>query len=423
MSDVLGIALPDRWAAVPLKRVTTLVNRGTAPTYVDDSGVRMVSQAANQAAGLDWDRCRFHDFNGDATRLKGHLQPGDILVNSTGTGTLGRVGYFVQSPDSRPCVADGHVTVVRAASDLYSRFAYYWLKSQPFSEFVYAALTVGATNQIELNRERLRDAPVPVPSLEEQRRIADFLDAETSRIDRLVFLGMRSIKGLEERGGAIVDREVLQSSSSTTKLFYGLSVLRDGTHQPPQRTASGVRFLTARNVSTGVLRTTEFDSFVSEEDAASLEKSFEVIPGDILLSVKGTVGACAIVPVEFGRVVLDRNVALLRVVDGASSLWLTYVLRSRFVQDQMRISITAAAQPGLPLGVIRQLRVPDVQFSMQHSLANRVAMVWEDLANLRAAIERRNRLLSERRQALITAAVTGQFDVSTASGRNTTQGV
>ncbi|WP_280234507.1 hypothetical protein [Nocardia cyriacigeorgica] len=350
------------------------------------------------------------------------FQDGDVLVPKiTPTFEAGRA-VLVDGLQNGAGAGTTELHVLRAAREIDPRFLLYLVNTHQFLKLGEAEM-YGVAGQQRVPDSFLRDLDVALLPLEEQRRIADFLDAETSRIDRLVFLGMRSIKGLEERGDAIVDREVLQSSSSTTKLFYGLSVLRDGTHQPPQRTASGVRFLTARNVSTGVLRTTEFDSFVSEEDAASLEKSFEVIPGDILLSVKGTVGACAIVPVGFGRVVLDRNVALLRVVDGASSLWLTYVLRSRFVQDQMRISITAAAQPGLPLGVIRQLRVPDVEFSMQHSLANRVAMVWEDLANLRAAIERRNRLLSERRQSLITAAVTGQFDVSTASGRNATQGV
>lgn len=189
MNSVLGISLPDDWNVSSLKRGTTLLNRGTTPDYADNGPVRVVNQLANQPSGLHWESTRFHDFHGDPTRLKGYLLPHDILINSTGTGTLGRIGYFEGSPDAKPCVADTHVTVARAATEtIHPRFGYYWMASQPFQEYVYAALVVGATNQIELNRSYLSDAPVPLPPLEEQRRIADFLDAETSRIDRLVEL-------------------------------------------------------------------------------------------------------------------------------------------------------------------------------------------------------------------------------------------
>ncbi len=423
MNSVLGIELPDKWRSAPLKHVTSNVNRGTAPDYVDDGPVRMISQAANQAAGLDWSRCRFHSFDGDPRNLKGFLRSGDVLVNSTGTGTLGRVGYFDGSPDDRPCVADGHVTQVRANDDFDPRYLFYWLRSVPFSDYVYAALVVGATNQIELNREKLRETAVPVPPLEEQRRIADFLDAETSRIDALNNLSSRMIAALDERRRAIIDHSVQSPYAGEHKLFFCLSMLRDGTHQPPPRASAGIRFLTARNVSSGVLRTTEYDSFISDSDADGLDHSFKVLPGDLLLTVKGTIGACAVVPENFGRIVLDRNVALLRVSEGTSNIWLMHVIRSQYLQEQMRLAIAAAAQPGLPLGAIRQLRVPNIEESEQRRIADALTAKCGEIAKMVGSIERRKHLLSERRQALITAAVTGQFDVSTASGRNNTQGV
>ncbi|MFC9487250.1 restriction endonuclease subunit S, partial [Streptomyces hydrogenans] len=179
--------------------MTTKLHRGTAPVYIEDGPVRAISQATNQESGLDWSRTRYHDFLGNPAELKGYLYPCDVLINSTGTGTLGRVGYFTSPPDGVPCMADGHITIVRARrTDLDSRFAYYWLGSQPFQEFIYAALVVGATNQIELNRDRLSEAPVPLPPLSEQRRIADFLDAETARIDRICLLSKRQIAALHE---------------------------------------------------------------------------------------------------------------------------------------------------------------------------------------------------------------------------------
>src|SRR6478752_3469297 len=128
MISVLGTPLPANWTATRLKHVTSLLNRGSAPNYVEEGPVRAVSQAANQAGGLNWSRARFHDFSGNPENLKGYLRPHDVLINSTGTGTLGRIGYFEKSPDALPCMADSHVTIARANPDeLDARFSYYWL--------------------------------------------------------------------------------------------------------------------------------------------------------------------------------------------------------------------------------------------------------------------------------------------------------
>lgn len=206
-------ALPDGWEWVPLKYLTTVLRRGTTPNYVDDGPVRVVGQAANQADGLDWGRTRFHAYQGDPSKLKGYLQPGDVLINSTGRGTLGRVGYFVGGPDGAPCMADTHITIARADTDRwYSRFAYYYLSSDLFYEYIYSALVVGATNQIELSNDRLAGAPAVLPGLEEQRRIADFLDVETARIGMLAHHRARQMQLLS-----------LRSSSWTSQVYSYLS--------------------------------------------------------------------------------------------------------------------------------------------------------------------------------------------------------
>ncbi|MFE3759460.1 hypothetical protein ACFXO9_34600 [Nocardia tengchongensis] len=261
------------------------------------------------------------------------------------------------------------------------------------------------------------------PPLEEQRRIADFLDAETSRIDRVIHLSELTVANLKERQQVLIDDAIVGSSDRLIKLFWCLDLLRDGTHQPPQRADSGVRFLTARNVSGGFLRKTELDTFVSLEDATILERSLTLSPGDVLLSVKGTIGACAVTPEDFPRAVLDRNLALLRPGVGFSSEWLAYALKSRFVQEQMRVAVFAAAQPGLPLGAIRELRVPEVGLGDQIRVAGEIHAEADRLLALVGRIQQRTALLFERKSSLITAAVTGHFDVTTASGRNLTQGV
>jgi type I restriction enzyme S subunit len=327
------------------------------------------------------------------------------------------------APSSKPIVSSTEFVGLRAANALDSRYLAYLLQSESVRQELDSRVQSVTRSHQRVAPEDITHLNVVVPPLEAQRRIADFLDAETARIDRLEKRDQKLLGLLGERRKAVIDHEVDASSRSLTKLFWRLSVLRDGTHQPPPRVDLGVPLLTARNVSSGELRLTDLDTHVCEDDAKILEKSLRMMAGDVLLSVKGTIGACAVVPAGFPRSVLDRNVALVRPLPEYSSEWLAFVLRSTGLQDQMRISVTAAAQPGLPLGVIRELRVPDVPLNEQEGRVGRISARCREIDQVVDRVKRKGALLSERRQALITAAVTGQFDVSTASGRNVTDGV
>lgn len=348
-----------------------------------------------------------------ANRLRMHqLLPGDLVFARR--GELGRAAVASDKERGWLC-GTGSIRVRMKQGLLDPSFAGYALQSAEVRSY-FEQRAVGSTME-NLNMGIVIGLPFPSPSMDEQRRIADFLDVETARIERLNSLDMRLMQLLLERRQAVIDHEVDGSSETSVKLFWRLSALRDGTHQPPPRVPIGVPLLTARNVSSGTLRLTEMDTQVSHSDADTLEESLRLTPGDVLLSVKGTIGACAVAPPDFPRAVLDRNVALLRPATGHSSDWLAFVLRSTNLQEQIRVSVVAAAQPGLPLGVIRELRVPDVLPEEQNARGARVAEECKQIDNVLDGIERKESLLAERRRALITAAVTGQFDVTTASGR------
>ena len=97
------------------------------------------------------------------------MQDGDIIVNSTGTGTLGRIGMYSNEDnhDNMPLVPDSHVTIVRVCSDI-SQYTYYILKwYQPYLE----ESGEGSTKQKELKADRIKELFIPIPPLSEQHRI------------------------------------------------------------------------------------------------------------------------------------------------------------------------------------------------------------------------------------------------------------
>lgn len=429
MTSVLGMSLPEKWSASPLKHVTTLLNRGSAPTYVDDGSVRAISQSANQDAGLDWSRTRFHEFDGDARKLKGYLLPNDILINSTGTGTLGRIGYFTGPVDEIPCMADSHVTIARTKCDeLNPRFAYYWLKSQPFQEYVYAALVVGATNQIELNRDRLGDAPVPVPSLQEQRRIADFLDAETARMFTLGSTLKNFDAVVRERERAVLAKvlqfgvdevgEDLPNGWRWTPLTYLTDEFRQimyGIVLPGPNVADGVPIIKGGDVAANRLSLTSLNRTTRAIESGYARS--RVKGGDLVIAIRGSVGEVAVVPDELAGANLTQDAARISVGTDVCAEWLRLVLESPVVVHQVQRRITGATIKGINIWDLKRVLVPKPTRVEQTSLAATVRQSLDAHDALRSRVARHAALLAERRTALITAAVTGQIDVSTASGR------
>ncbi|MFF7315922.1 restriction endonuclease subunit S [Streptomyces albogriseolus] len=428
MSSVLGVTLPNSWRSAPLKHVTSTLTRGSAPDYVDAGPVRVISQASNQASGLDWSRTRFHDFNGNAKSLKGHLRPNDVLINSTGTGTLGRVGYFTDSPDGLPCMADSHVTIARAnPGQLDARFSYYWLSSNPFQEYAYAALVVGATNQIELNRDRLGDAPVPLPPLDEQRRIAEVLDAQTARIDALAAKRrrMRDLLTLK-RERVIVSVLGLERGNSPHRLVplkYLVGSVSVGIVVTPAKwyvDSAGTPALRGLNVKPGSINSDDL-VHISAEGHAEHVKSW-LRTGDVVVVRTGQAGAAAVVPPEFdGANCID--LIIVRPDDRLISRYLEYVLNSEHARAQVSEHSVGSIQAHFNVSAMKQIPLPSLSRNEQDETVARLDQAVDKIDRLQDKLAKQERLLALHRQALITAAVTGQFDASTASGRNVTEGV
>lgn len=198
--------IPEHWRVLPLKRLVYHISRGVTPSYVDHSTVPVINQACIYWDGLKLENVKYHDPN-VAVGNKGYVLPGDLLINSTGTGTLGRAVVFVE--DERRYIADTHVTVVRVENDKYEvKYLHQLLSTPPYQAYVYSALTSGATNQIELSREGLRNLLLPMPPLEEQQAICDFLEDRVRAIGLIIEQQQLFIGRLQEYRQALITAAV-----------------------------------------------------------------------------------------------------------------------------------------------------------------------------------------------------------------------
>ena len=170
----LPFELPQGWTWARLTSLCSYLHRGKSPKYSEERKYPVFAQKCNQPDGITLEKVKFAD-PGTYSRYEKEcmLRDHDIVVNSTGTGTLGRVGMFMSAylGDYECIVPDSHVTTVRSALPELSSVIYWFLKSEYGQSLIFSRQT-GSTNQKELPTKEIAKFPVPVPPFSEIERIA-----------------------------------------------------------------------------------------------------------------------------------------------------------------------------------------------------------------------------------------------------------
>lgn len=195
--DEKPFELPRGWQWARLQDITSYIQRGKGPTYDENGTVYVVSQKCVQWTGFDLTSARFISDTtiskyGDERFLREH----DLLWNSTGTGTAGRI-IELPSVAFKRLVADSHVTVIRPLSTL-SSFLCSYISSFGIQSRIEPnhenALVSGTTNQVELSNSAVSSLPVPIPPSNEQNKIATTVQSLLSFCDQLEQQSLTSLE-------------------------------------------------------------------------------------------------------------------------------------------------------------------------------------------------------------------------------------
>lgn len=147
--------MKSEWHKVPLRELVGYISKGIAPIYSEKSTgttISVLNQKCNRNFQISYAEARLHNMTQKKVPVERLIRKDDILINSTGTGTAGRVAQI----RSVPCrtTVDGHMIILRANEKVMQRYLGYAIKAHQ-SEILQ--LDEGSTGQTELNRERLLD--------------------------------------------------------------------------------------------------------------------------------------------------------------------------------------------------------------------------------------------------------------------------
>ena len=180
--------VPEGWEWVTIGKLCSFLSRGKSPKYSEERKYPVFAQKCNLYDGdISLEQARFLDpetISKWSDEYK--LIDGDILVNSTGTGTVGRTRLFHSDilGDYPFVVPDSHVSVVRTLEEIESKFVLAFLSSDYGQTYIEDNLT-GSTNQKELYIGILENMQFPLPPHEEQLRIVTAVDKWFALIDTI----------------------------------------------------------------------------------------------------------------------------------------------------------------------------------------------------------------------------------------------
>lgn len=336
------------------------------------------------------------------------VRPGDLVMNQLGKphGALGVSDY-------KGIISPAYF-VAEVTPLAHPRFLHWLLRTRLYISEYERRGKFMPPNQFDIGWDQFRDIGVLLPPLGVQRAVANFLDAETARIDGLIEKKRRILALLAERKQATIDATV-EGAGPEVQVRHLISHLTSGPRGwATYASGEGTPFIRITNIQRSTIELDMRDTLYVHAPRTAESLRTQVRAGDVFVSITADIGSVAIARASQAGANISQHVALLR-PSGCIPEWLAYSISTTAAQAQLDAGQYGGTKTQLGLDDIRELRIPLPGRKTQETLLVPLA---EKLSMIEATTDRLNRqvdLLAEQRQALITAAVTGVLQVPAAA--------
>lgn len=411
-------SIPNKWSVLRLKYIFEVKKRIAGTLGFD---ILSVTQKGIKIKDIDSGEGQ---LSMDYSKYQ-RVLPGEFAMNHMDllTGYVDISKYDgVTSPDYR-------VFSVRDNNDFYSRYFLYLLqdgyKQRRFFHLGQGSAHLG---RWRLPTEAFNEIIYPLPSLEEQVKIADFLDHETAKIDNLIEKQQQLIELLKEKRQAVINHAVtkglnpdmpmkdsgvewlgeIPSHWEMKRLAY-LGSARNGLTYSPENISdqeSGILVLRSSNIQNSSLC---FDDNVYVDSI--IPEQFLVKENDLLIcsrnGSRNLIGKNALISKDAEGMAFGAFMAIFR---SKINTYIFWVLNSPLFDYQSGSFLTSTINQ-LTIGNLNSMKIPVPTLEEQKEIARYLSKKNDEFITLINKVKNSITLLQERRTALISAAVTGKIDV------------
>jgi type I restriction enzyme S subunit len=420
-TDWLGEA-PKHWETICVGRLFTRVKR---VNHVEEE---LLSVYRDYGVIPKSSREDNNNKPSDDLSLYQLVEPNDLVLNKMKTwqGSIAiseykgivSPAYFVYQP------------LPKLFDVAYPKYVHYLMRN-PMYVAQYLRLSKGIrVSQWDLDPEEFQRVELLLPAKDEQLKIFHFLDHETAKIDTLIEKQQQLIKLLKEKRQAVI-------SHAVTKGLNPNAPMRDSgvewLGEVPAHWVSSALKHYARVVDCKHITAEFFDEGIPLASISEVKERYVNLataklttekyyldligggrkpqPGDIIYSRNATVGEAALVAENMPEFAMGQDVCLIRMGEDVLPEYIHYVLKSGVVSNQLDLAMVGSTFKRINVDDIRNFAIALPSYNEQVEIAAELSRILDKYDILVTKAEATIELVSERRTALISAAVTGKIDV------------
>ena len=397
--------MTSEWHEVPLRELVGYISKGIAPSYAEEASettIRVLNQKCNRNFRISYGDSRLHDTLKKKVPPERYVKPDDILINSTGAGTAGRIAQIEDVPSAT--TIDGHMILIRSNGKVTQKFLGYALKAH---QWEVLQLDEGSTGQTELNRDRLLDEIMinyPV-SFDEQNAIVGTLES----IDRKLIVNEQLNDNLEQQAMALYRQMFVENNNDARRECradecFDISIGKT----PPRKEAQWFSMNPTDCIWVSISDMGRCGMYIADSSEylthESVDKfNIKVVPDNtVLLSFKLTVGRVAITD---GAMVTNEAIAHFKTDKPEINEYLYCYLKDFNYQTMGSTSSIATAVNSKIIKAMPFVVPTDAELVSFHSAT---APMFEMIKTR----QRENTRLAELRDSLLPKLMSGEIDVS-----------
>lgn len=330
------------------------------------------------------------------------------LLICTANGSKAHLGKVALIDDDYDFAFGGFMGLLIPRESIYPRFFYYALISENYKKFI-KSLSDGA-NINNLKFQDLSKFEIPVPPLEEQKRIVKILDEKFAQLETIKVASQTNLQNAKD----LFQSQLAKAFSNTTwekkRLGDICSKIVDGTHNSPPNTKEGdYQYITAKNIKLSGIDLSDI-TYVTKEIHESIYSRCNPEKGDVLLIKDGATTGIAVVNELDYQFSMLSSVALLKfdrnILD---SYCLAYLLNSDETYKRFRAKMEGAAITRLTLVKIKDFEIPLPPLPEQKRIVKELDTLSEKVRQLQEIYTKQIANCDELKQSYLQKAFEGEL--------------
>jgi len=412
--------VPAHWETWKVTHGFGLIGSGTTPKsdnqayYEEGQTAWITTSELREAEILDTKFRVTEEALNDYSTLKVY-KPGALAFAMYGA-TIGRLGMLgINATVNQACC------VFDDPEQFHTKFFFYWLWMR---RDVLISLSVGG-GQPNLSQDDLKQIRAPIPSVEEQQKIAAFLDYKTQQIDQLIEKKKALIEKLEEKRIAVITQAVTKGLDKSAKLkpsgvdwlgdvpeYWDVMQFKDrcrvvsGQVDPKEPEFEIMPLIAPDHIEKNSGRIIEL---ISAKDQGAISGKYLFQEGDILYSkIRPELNKLCIAP---SQGLCSADMYAIRTEEGLLSVYLFFMMLSKYYFQYAVLESMRVAMPKINRESLGAFKILVPPINEQEELVKYIKVELNSIEKSIDVAKRSVITLEEYRSAIITSAVTGKIDV------------